>query len=86
MFEELIVRAFMMTEVKALTGSAVIAIVASVLFQSAYHRYQGVLPAVLYSSMFLVFALYYAIAKRVAPVVLAHFYFDLAALVYYSIR
>ena len=40
-FEELIVRAYLMTEVADLTGSSALAIAASVLFQSSYHLYYG---------------------------------------------
>jgi membrane protease YdiL (CAAX protease family) len=58
-FEELIARAFLITELQTLTGSAVIAVVVSVLFQATYHLYQGLVPALLYSAIFLVFSLFY---------------------------
>jgi len=40
-FEELIVRAYLMTEIMDLTGSAMLAIATSVLLQASYHLYYG---------------------------------------------
>jgi membrane protease YdiL (CAAX protease family) len=85
-FEELIVRAFLITEVWGLTGSAVVAVAASVVLQTSYHLYQGVVPALLYSALFLVFSIYYVKTRRILPVILAHFYFDFMAVTYYALR
>ncbi len=70
--EELIVRAFLMTEMAALTGSMSLAVVASVAFQTLYHLYYGVPGALLCAGGFLVYALYYANTRRITPVILAH--------------
>jgi membrane protease YdiL (CAAX protease family) len=79
-FEELIVRAYLMSEVQALTNRASLAIVLSVAVQVSYHFYQGFWPAVTYIPLFLTFALYYARTQRILPVILAHMIFDLSYL------
>ena len=78
-FEELIVRAYLMTEVRALTGSMALAVAASVLFQTAYHLYYGWWGAALLGVSFLVLSLYFARYQRALPVVIAHAIADLAA-------
>jgi len=75
-FEELIVRAFVITELKHLTGSAAIAIAASVAIQFSYHLYQGVPAAVSYIPVFLIFSIYYQRTNRIFPVALAHVTMD----------
>ncbi|HEY0511771.1 MAG TPA: CPBP family intramembrane glutamic endopeptidase [Thermoanaerobaculia bacterium] len=70
--EELIVRAYLMTEVAALSGSMALAVIVSVSFQCFYHLYQG-LPAALYhAATFFAYAVFYASTRRATPVVLAH--------------
>lgn len=76
-FEELIVRAYVITEVRALSGSAVAAVVASTAVQAGYHLYQGGPAAVRLSAMFLVFSIYFAKTRRATPLILAHFYLDI---------
>jgi len=78
--EELIARAYVMSEVRFLTGRWWAAVVASVGLQVCYHFYQGVFAALSYSAVFLVFALYYARTRLILPVILAHLYFDLLSL------
>ncbi len=80
-FEELIVRAYLMTEVSELTGSRALAIVTSVVVQGSYHSYQGLAGAISLSFLFLVFALYYAFSRRALPIILAHGFFDIWALI-----
>jgi membrane protease YdiL (CAAX protease family) len=80
-FEELIARAYVITEVRFLTGSSFLAVLASVVLQSSYHLYQGVVPALLSMALFGVFSLYYIRAKKIMPVILAHMLFDFLALV-----
>ena len=75
-FEELIVRAFVITELRHLTGSAAIAIAASVAIQFSYHLYQGVPAAVSYIPVFLIFSIYYQRTNRIFPVALAHVTMD----------
>lgn len=79
-FEELIVRGFLMTEVKALTGSAFLACLASILLQGIYHLYQGWMNATALMGLSLVVSLYFARSRRILPVILCHFYFDSMAL------
>jgi membrane protease YdiL (CAAX protease family) len=80
-FEELIVRAYTMTELAAFKLPEGSIILLSVLLQAGYHLYQGAPAALLGSSLFFVFALYYAATRRALPIILAHLYFDLFALV-----
>lgn len=75
-FEELVVRAYLMTEITELTGSPVWAVILSVVVQFSYHLYYGWVGAISLSFQFLVFALYYAYWRRALPVVLAHGFFD----------
>jgi membrane protease YdiL (CAAX protease family) len=80
-FEELIVRAYVMTEIQALTGSKILAISFSVLFQSSYHLYYGWVGALSIAFLFLVFAVYYSRTKRAVPIIIAHALFDLYGLI-----
>ena len=79
-FEELIVRAYLMTEVSKLTGSMALATFVSVLLQSAYHLYYGWTGAAAMAFLFSVFAVYYALTRNATPVVIAHFLLDILAL------
>jgi len=76
-FEELIVRAYLMTEVSDLTGSSILAVAVSVAVQFSYHLYYGWVGAISLSFQFLVFAVYYARTRRVLPVIVAHGFFDI---------
>ena len=80
-FEELIVRAYLMTEILELTGSSALAIVTSVLVQTSYHLYYGWYGAACLAFPFLVFALYYARYRRALPVIVAHEVWDLISLI-----
>jgi membrane protease YdiL (CAAX protease family) len=80
-FEELIVRAYLMTEVAELTGSMMLAVFLSVLVQFSYHLYYGWWAALSLAFQFLVFALYYARYRRALPIIVAHELFDLYALI-----
>jgi len=81
--EELIVRAYLISEVIDLTGKPVLAITISVLFQTAYHLYQGILQPIGYLGLFFVFAVYYARTRRIFPVILAHMADDVGAMWHY---
>lgn len=78
--EELVVRAFTISEVEYLTKRTSVAVIMSVVLQTSYHLYQGVFVACMYVPMFLIFSLYYVKWKRITPVILTHLYFDLWAL------
>lgn len=85
-FEELIVRAYVMTEVKFLTGSAAKAVLVSTVLQTSYHFYQGVPAALAHGAGFLLWAIYYAKTNRIAPVILAHLYADVMGTLWYGWR
>jgi membrane protease YdiL (CAAX protease family) len=70
--EELIVRAYMMTEVAALSGSMALAVIVSAGFQCFYHLYQGVPAVLLHAGTFFTYAVFYAYTRRATPVILAH--------------
>jgi membrane protease YdiL (CAAX protease family) len=81
--EELIARAYLMTEVKNLTKSIVWAVAISTIFQASYHLYQGVPAAVSHVGEFLIFSIFYAKTNRITPVILAHLYTDVSATLFY---
>jgi membrane protease YdiL (CAAX protease family) len=81
-YEELIVRGYMMTEIQALTGSALIAVIASTLFQASYHLYYGWWTALSLMFQFLVLAVYYARSRRALPLIVAHGVSDLMGIVH----
>jgi membrane protease YdiL (CAAX protease family) len=83
-FEELIVRAYVMTEIRFLTNSTYKAIVVSTLLQTSYHFYQGGAMALAESASFLVFSIFYAKTNRIAPVILAHMYMDVGATLWHA--
>jgi membrane protease YdiL (CAAX protease family) len=84
-FEELIVRAYLMTELRQLTNSVAIAIASSVALQTIVHLYQGTPMALSSGAIFLVCSIFYAKTRRILPVILAHLYSDIGALLWYSI-
>src|SRR5438067_2006672 len=57
-FEELLVRAYLMTEIVELTGSRLLAIGASTSLQAAYHLYYGTVTAASMLFLFGTFAVY----------------------------
>lgn len=79
-FEELIVRAYTMTEIMNLGGSRGLAIMVSVVAQMSYHLYQGLVNALALTVMFTVFSIYYARTRRIVPIILVHLCLDLFAL------
>jgi membrane protease YdiL (CAAX protease family) len=85
-FEELIVRAFLITEATLLTGSAGLAVVLSVLLQTSYHLYQGIPNAIGDGLMFLVLSVYYVKTRRLWPVIVAHLWLDLHAVIFYHLH
>lgn len=84
-FEELIVRAFLITAIRQLTGSVSKGILLSVLVQTSYHLYQGAPMALGLGGTFLIFSLYYAKTNRITPVILAHLYMDVFATMAYML-
>jgi len=80
-FEELVVRAYLMTEVRELTGSWTLAAALSVAVQTSYHLYYGWEEALSLLFVFLVFSIYYARTRRATPIILAHGIWDVFGLV-----
>jgi membrane protease YdiL (CAAX protease family) len=80
-FEELIVRAYLMTEVLDLTGSSALAVALSVAVQFSYHLYYGWAGALSLAFSFLIFALYYVRSRRALPIIVAHGFFDIYGLI-----
>ena len=85
-FEELIVRAYVMTEVRQLTNSVGKAVFVSVALQTSYHLYQGVPAALSHAAEFLIYSIFYAKTNRIAPVLLAHLYLDVGSTLFYCLR
>jgi len=79
-FEELIVRAYTMSEIMSVGGTTGMAIVISVAVQMSYHLYQGLANAIALTAVFTIFSIYYAQTKRILPVVLAHLFMDMTFL------
>jgi membrane protease YdiL (CAAX protease family) len=80
-FEELIVRAYLMTEIMDLTGSSALAVALSVAVQCSYHLYYGWVGVISVSFSFLFFALYYASSRKALPIIVAHGFFDIYAVI-----
>jgi len=71
-FEEMIARAFTMTEVEALAGGTAVAVLVSVVLQTSYHLYLGTAAALAAGATFLVCSCFYARFRRITPVILSH--------------
>jgi membrane protease YdiL (CAAX protease family) len=77
--EEVLVRAYLMTEIIDLTGSTKTAVLVSVLLQTSYHIYYGWIGAATVGFAFLIFALFFAWARKALPCVVAHWLMDMVA-------
>lgn len=75
--EEVVVRAYLMTEVAVLTGRMELAVLASTSLQTIYHLHQGMPEALFSACAFLIASLYYASTRRITPVILSHFLYNL---------
>jgi membrane protease YdiL (CAAX protease family) len=85
-YEELIVRAYLMTEIRQLTNSMSRAVIISTLLQMSYHFYQGAPLAFSEGACFLVLSIYYARTNRITPVILAHLYMDVWGTLAFMLR
>ncbi len=79
-FEELIVRAYTMSEIMDVSRSRGLAVIVSVVAQMSYHLYQGLAGVLALTFVFTVFSIYYVRTRRIVPVILAHLCLDLFAL------
>ena len=80
-YEEIVVRAYLMTEIRELTGSVILSAVASVVLQTSYHLYYGWATALALGIQFVIFAGYFAIWRRALPLAIAHGLFDLVGFI-----
>ncbi len=85
-YEELILRAYLISEVKWLTDNVILAVFVSIFIQILGHLYQGLIAALLVSIVFFVFSLYYVITNKITPIVIAHLFFDILAMGIYASR
>ncbi|MGF9917247.1 type II CAAX endopeptidase family protein [Paenibacillus ehimensis] len=79
-FEELIVRAYTMTELNFLIKKEELTVLASTIIQTSYHLYQGLIPALYTGIIFFVFSIYFAKTRKIVPVILVHLLMDLTAI------
>ncbi|GMX60578.1 hypothetical protein Elgi_06620 [Paenibacillus elgii] len=79
-FEELIVRAYTMTELSFLIKKEELTVLASTIIQTSYHLYQGLIPALYTGIVFLVFSIYFAKTRKIVPVIMVHLILDLTAI------
>ncbi|HEY6306035.1 MAG TPA: CPBP family intramembrane glutamic endopeptidase [Candidatus Angelobacter sp.] len=78
-FEETLVRGYLMTELIGLSWPAWLAAGASVALQTSYHLYYGLEGALSLGAGFVVSAVYFARSRRLMPVILSHLLWDLTA-------
>jgi membrane protease YdiL (CAAX protease family) len=85
-YEELLVRAFLISEMEAIYRGTALAVLASVALQTSYHLYQGLPMALSHIPAFLLFSLYFVRTRRILPVIFAHMLMDVSALAVYFYR
>lgn len=85
-FEELIVRAYVTTEVRELTNSVWKAVVFSTVLQTSYHLYQGIPMTIAIGAEFFLWSLFYAKTNRITPIILAHLYADVGPTLWHMLR
>jgi membrane protease YdiL (CAAX protease family) len=78
-FEEIMVRAYLMTELIDLTGSALLAVVVSAGVQVSYHLYYGGPVVLALFVNFFILSLYFARFRRPLPTLVAHYLQDVLA-------
>ncbi|MBU7320510.1 CPBP family intramembrane glutamic endopeptidase [Paenibacillus oleatilyticus] len=79
-FEELIVRAYTMTELSFLIKKEELTVLASTIIQTSYHLYQGLIPALYTGIIFFVFSIYFVKTRKIVPVIMVHLILDLTAI------
>ncbi|MEW9700768.1 CPBP family intramembrane glutamic endopeptidase [Paenibacillus sp. SI8] len=83
-FEELIVRAYTITELKYLIKKEEMLVLISTLIQTSYHLYQGLIPALYVGIMFFIFSIYFVKSRKIVPVIIVHLFFDLMAMLHFG--
>lgn len=79
-FYEEFLRAFLIREIEAITDSTSLAVLAVTLAQASYHIYQGVANTLAIAIFFCCFGVYYALTRRLTPLIVAHLISDLVPL------
>jgi membrane protease YdiL (CAAX protease family) len=85
-YEELIVRAFVITMMIRLFRRPWLAICVSVAVQISYHFYQGVPLALSHIPLFTLYSLFYVRTRLILPIALAHSLVDLHSLWHYAVH
>jgi membrane protease YdiL (CAAX protease family) len=76
LFEETLVRGYLMTELIDMRKSVLFASIVSLLFQTSYHLYYGIFGAAMVGCGLSIFVIYYAKTRKLVPVILAHLLWD----------
>jgi membrane protease YdiL (CAAX protease family) len=79
LFEETVVRAYLMTRLTTLGFAVPTVVLASAVLQTAYHTYQGFAFALVYLPLFVVFAVYFAWRRNAVAPALAHVLVDVVS-------
>lgn len=79
LFEETIVRGYLMTEMMDLSWRPWSAALASLTLQVSYHLYYGAAGTLIIGAGLSVYAIYFARSRRIMPVMIAHLLWDLTA-------
>jgi membrane protease YdiL (CAAX protease family) len=79
-FEELLVRGYLISELTLLARARWIPAVASALLQGSYHLYQGIPATAGLTACFLLWSFYFYRTRRLVPVIVAHLCGDALAL------
>jgi membrane protease YdiL (CAAX protease family) len=85
-FEESIVRAYLMTELIDLSCPVWLAVCISTCVQTTYHLYYGVVGAIYVGAGFLVASVYFAKSRRLMPLIIAHLLWDVTTSISYWYR
>ncbi|MHC4599568.1 MAG: CPBP family intramembrane glutamic endopeptidase, partial [Planctomycetota bacterium] len=82
LYEEICFRAYLITRLKKIGAPAWSVAIVVPLIGGAMHTYQGILPALMATFIFLGFTVYYLRYRRLWPIILLHFLFNVKLLFY----
>jgi len=82
-YEELLVRAFLISEAETIYQSTALAVCMSVALQASYHLFQGLPAALSHLPILLLFSLYYVRTRCILPVIVAHMLLDATVIAIY---
>jgi membrane protease YdiL (CAAX protease family) len=78
-FEETLVRGYLMTELIGISCPVWMAAIASTVLQTTYHLYYGIPGALFVGFGFALSSIYFALSRKLAPVILSHLFWNLTA-------